>query len=66
MKILYIGDIMGPVGIDIVTTLVPKLRKEEHIDVVIAQAENVTDGKGITIEDFDGEVAYVTNRVEIP
>lgn len=30
----------------------PKLRKEHNIDLVIAQAENVSDGKGVRVRDF--------------
>lgn len=52
MKILYIGDVMGSVGIDVVQQLLPNLREHEAIDVVIAQAENVTGGKGISPADM--------------
>jgi metallophosphoesterase (TIGR00282 family) len=52
MNILYIGDIMGEVGISTVAAVLPQLRKERAIDLVIAQAENVTEGKGITPRDF--------------
>ena len=52
MNILYIGDIMGPAGIRVVDRLLPGLRLEYGIDVVIAQAENTTNGKGISLADF--------------
>jgi len=52
MKILYIGDIMGQPGIKIVENVLPKIRKEYELDFVIAQAENVTEGKGLSIEDY--------------
>ncbi len=52
MKILYVGDIMGEPGIEVVQNVVPKLRVKHHIDLVIAQAENVTDGRGITPNDY--------------
>lgn len=32
--------------------LLPMLRREQHIDAVIAQAENTTNGKGISLADF--------------
>lgn len=47
MNILYIGDIMGELGIQTVERVLPSLRHERAVDVVIAQAENVTDGKGM-------------------
>jgi metallophosphoesterase (TIGR00282 family) len=52
MKILYIGDVMGNTGIEVVEQILLKLRQDRKIDLVIAQAENVTDGKGITPADF--------------
>lgn len=47
MNILYIGDIMGDLGMQTVERVLPSLKRERQIDVVIAQAENVTDGKGM-------------------
>lgn len=52
MKILYIGDVMGEVGMRMVEKLLPGLRQEHEIDIVIAQAENVTDGKGLSVADY--------------
>jgi metallophosphoesterase (TIGR00282 family) len=52
MKILYLGDIMAQPGIDVVAKLLPTIKQDFEIDLVIAQAENVTDGKGISQKDF--------------
>jgi len=52
VKILYIGDIMGEPGIKVVKELLPGLKKEYEVDLVIAQAENVTEGKGLSRADF--------------
>ncbi len=52
MNILYVGDIMGEMGIRTVAEVLPGLRQKYGIDVVIAQSENVSGGKGITPEDF--------------
>jgi metallophosphoesterase (TIGR00282 family) len=46
MRILFIGDIVGTPGVRIVQDVVPKLRDERQIDVVIANAENATNGSG--------------------
>lgn len=46
MRILFIGDIVGKPGLQIVRSAVPKLRQERNIDVVIANAENVSGGSG--------------------
>ena len=52
MNILYIGDIMGEPGIITVQEFLPVLQRENDIDFVIAQAENVSDGKGMSIPDM--------------
>lgn len=52
MNILYVGDIMAEMGVETVMKVLPGLRKERKIDLVIAQAENVSEGKGITLADF--------------
>lgn len=53
MKMLYIGDIMGETGMRVVEHCLPHLRQDHEIDLVIAQAENVSEGKGITVRDFE-------------
>jgi metallophosphoesterase (TIGR00282 family) len=52
VRILYIGDVVGEFGLTVVERLLPSLRKKEAIDLVIAQAENVTEGRGISSQDF--------------
>lgn len=51
MNILYIGDVMGEAGIRVVERVLPALRREKQCDLVIAQAENLSEGKGIVQED---------------
>ena len=48
LKILFIGDIVGRPGRDIVAAEVPRLRAELGLDLVIANAENAAAGAGIT------------------
>lgn len=50
MRILMIGDIIGRPGRRAVRSLVPDLRQEFSIDLVIANAENTAGGYGLTIE----------------
>jgi metallophosphoesterase (TIGR00282 family) len=52
MKILYIGDVMGEVGIETVENILPELVQSKSIDLVIAQAENVTNGKSMSLVDM--------------
>jgi metallophosphoesterase (TIGR00282 family) len=48
LRILFIGDIVGRPGIQIVTDTLAGLRRDQSIDVVIANAENADGGTGIT------------------
>lgn len=48
MKFLFIGDIVGKPGREIVSALVPKLRASRSLDFVIANGENAAAGAGIT------------------
>lgn len=48
MKILFIGDIVGKPGRDVINQLLPGLKKEYALDFVIGNAENAAGGSGIT------------------
>ena len=48
MNILCIGDIVGRPGRAAIARLLPGLKEEFHLDVVIANAENSAGGSGIT------------------
>ena len=43
---------MASTGLELVEKLLPELRRTYEIDAVIAQSENVSEGKGITLADF--------------
>ena len=48
MRILFIGDIVGNPGVNIVRRALPLLIARERLDLVIANAENAAAGSGIT------------------
>ncbi|EEF60226.1 TIGR00282 family metallophosphoesterase [Pedosphaera parvula] len=48
MKILFIGDIVGEPGRRAVKELLPRLRRQHELDVIIANGENSAGGSGIT------------------
>ncbi len=48
MNILFIGDIFGNPGRQAVKKILPRLKNEREIDLVIANCENAAGGKGIT------------------
>lgn len=50
LRILFIGDIVGKLGRKGVKEILPGLRKERSIDLVIANCENLAHGKGISEE----------------
>ncbi len=52
MKILYIGDIMAEPGIQVVSEVLSEIKKQHNPDFIIAQAENVSEGKGMTVVDM--------------
>jgi len=58
MKILYIGDIMGAPGRETVRELLPELKKQYDLDIVIAQAENVSHGVGMTPQHMQELMSY--------
>jgi 2',3'-cyclic-nucleotide 2'-phosphodiesterase len=53
MNILYIGDIMGEMGIQAVEKILPEMHAERALDLVIAQAENLSEGRGVLPDDFE-------------
>lgn len=48
MRILFIGDIVGKIGRNAITTYLPKLKQEYRPTVSIVNAENAAHGKGLT------------------
>jgi metallophosphoesterase (TIGR00282 family) len=50
MRILFLGDIVGRPGREVVSTELPSLRERLKLDLVIANAENVAGGFGVTRE----------------
>lgn len=65
MKILFIGDIVGRPGREVIKNSLPALKKEHGLDFVIANAENAAAGSGITSsvaeELFDAGVNVLTS-----
>jgi len=48
LKILFIGDIVGEPGRRAVSELLPRLRRQHGVELVIANGENSAGGSGIT------------------
>lgn len=56
VNILFIGDIIGKPGLQMVETWLPGLIKKHKADFVIANGENAADGKGCTAK--EGEFLF--------
>src|SRR6202453_824464 len=52
MKILFLGDIVGHPGVDLVQRALPRVIAAEQLDLVIANAENASAGTGMTPRTF--------------
>ena len=50
MKVLFLGDIFGSAGRRAVKHFVPRLRKEQGIDLCVGNSENSAGGAGVTID----------------
>jgi 2',3'-cyclic-nucleotide 2'-phosphodiesterase len=58
VKILFIGDIVGEPGRRAVGEILPRLRREQEPDLVIANGENSAGGSGITPKIAEELFAY--------
>ncbi len=52
LNILFIGDVFGKPGVDMLTKVLPDLKKQYNVDVTIAQSENVSGRKGFEEKDY--------------
>jgi metallophosphoesterase (TIGR00282 family) len=50
VKVLFLGDIIGKPGRNIVNEILPQITKEHDIDLVLGNAENSAGGLGVTPE----------------
>ncbi|KGX88371.1 TIGR00282 family metallophosphoesterase [Pontibacillus litoralis] len=48
MRILFVGDVVGSPGRDMVTEYMPKIKQKYHPNLTIINGENAASGKGIT------------------
>ncbi len=64
MKVMFLGDIVGKAGRDVVLAEVPRLRDQLVLDFVVANGENATHGFGISPKNceefFDAGVDVIT------
>ena len=58
MNILFIGDIFGEVGRDLIHEYLQEIKEKYHIDFVIANGESATHGKGMLKKHYDELLNY--------
>jgi len=56
INILFIGDIVGKPGLEMVRTWLPSLEKKYKADIMIVNGENANDGKGFT--EKEGKILF--------
>ncbi|MDE5565718.1 MAG: YmdB family metallophosphoesterase [Anaeroplasmataceae bacterium] len=52
MRILYLGDIVGEKTIEYLKGNLEQIKKQNHIQLVLANAENTSKGKGLTFKHY--------------
>lgn len=52
MKVLFLGDVVGKLGSEMLASYLPRLKKKYKPQVTIVNGENVAGGRGITEKDF--------------
>ena len=52
MRILFLGDIVGAPGVAAIKKMLPGIRASERLDLVVANAENATNGSGLSPKDY--------------
>lgn len=64
MKILILGDVVGSIGCNFLKSVLSQYKKDNNIDIVIANGENSADGNGITQKSaniiFDSGIDVIT------
>lgn len=48
MRVLFIGDVVGSMGREMITEYLPRLKKKYRPQVTIVNGENAASGRGIT------------------
>ena len=65
MRVLFIGDIVGPPGLTLIKKTLPGLIAGEQIDLVIANAENAYNGSGLVPNQFRDLVEAGVNLITL-
>lgn len=64
-RILFLGDIVGRPGREAVERLLPQIREEENLDIVVVNAENAAGGSGLTTSIAQGLLAAGVDAITL-
>lgn len=53
MRVLFLGDVVGPIGLQAVETLLPSLKERLSPHLSIVNGENASKGRGLTRADYN-------------
>ena len=53
MNILFIGDVFSSIGREMIDMYLPKVKEKYQVDMVIANVENATHGKGLMKKHYE-------------
>ena len=65
MRILVVGDLVGESGLSKAKEIIQQIKKEQVIDFIIVNGENVADGMGITQKNYNEILAIGTNVITL-
>ncbi|UQS83910.1 TIGR00282 family metallophosphoesterase [Bombilactobacillus thymidiniphilus] len=57
MRIIFVGDVMGKIGIDTLSSYLPRIKATLHPQVTIVNGENASNGRGLKAEQFKAILA---------
>jgi calcineurin-like phosphoesterase len=60
LNILFIGDVVGHVGLRELLRNLPSLRETYRPDCIIVNGENIVDGKGLSDKEYTASLRAIT------
>jgi hypothetical protein len=58
IRVLYIGDVCGKPGRQALSKLLSEIRKQERVDVIVTNIENLAHGRGATVDTVREIMSY--------
>ena len=65
VNILCVGDVVGRPGRSLLARILPKLRRQRQIDLVVANVENASGGSGLTVSAYHKMLTYGVNLMTL-